>query len=850
MAFIDNILVPAAINFSDPLMLVGFLAAGVPVMLHLLNRVRSPVVQFPTLRFLRITAQKTSRRRQLQHWLLLLLRMAVFALIAMAIAGPLVHGGSPLTAYGLIFLMLGGIALMALMAVSFAGALESRKAPRAVDTQGQSPAGSSTTAGPAKAKRTLGTALSALLLLVGALAALFALFGLSTDSILPSSGGSFNGDSTACVIILDNSQSMLMQQGTGTRLEQSLAVTRELLTRVINPAEFAVLLTNPGRQPVADHLTTNRIGVLGRLNTTNSLGQARPMQELVRRAVDLLKSADQPNHVLVIISDFAGPAATDLQAFAPLKKDPNLQLVLMPQAAATTPDDVGVRSLAISSGQAVVGSTIYFKAQAVNNGQTAVVPDFVLKVDGQAQPDSKVHVQLAPSGATGSQGTLRLAYKLAQAGDHVFTLQLVVPSNAMPWADSRSLALHVASQVKVLVLGPSALMASDSTAFYVDAALAPFGPQTAANKGQPIWSVQPTYASAANLSQFNLSRYGAIFLCDVPSISPAMADELHSFVTAGGRICWLLGPAVNASEYNQVLANTRQLLPGDLQGPVSQPAGNNVSWIDLKSHVFANLYDNQDPFRRIVVVGRWALADNSPAFGRTLSKLDDDGLFLTRQKQGQGRIYTFFSTPGGGWTNFASTSAFLPMMVRIALGSAAGSSLHTSYQPQQIVAIPVAAGTPADLSVNVRAPRSSLPINVKTSLTAEGRPQWLYTHTLLTGIYHWRTFDHKQSGIFVVNPPSEEVAIRPVAAKVIAGEAPKGQHVYIAATAEELLQELQKAAHGSSLEPGVLALVLILAILEALFANRYRPMLRPAGSGEEVDRTALRPAEQALSSTV
>ena len=850
MAFIDNILIPAAINFSDPLMLVGFLAAGVPVMLHLLNRVRSPVVQFPTLRFLRITAQKTSRRRQLQHWLLLLLRMAVFALIAMAIAGPLVHGGSPLTAYGLIFLMLGGVALMALMAVSFAGALESRKTPGATEAQPQNAGGSNAATSPAKAKHTIGTALSAMLLLVGALAALFALFGLSSDSILPSSGGSFNGDSTACVIILDNSQSMLMQQGTGTRLEQSLAITRDLLTRVINPAEFAVLLTNPGEQPVANHLTTNRVGVLGRLNTTSSLGKARPMQELVRRAVDLLRSADQPNHVLVMISDFAGPAAADLQALAPLKKDPNLQLVLMPQASATAPDDVGVRSFAISSGQAVVGSTIYFKAQVANNGQTAVVPDFVLKVDGQRQPGSKVHVQLAPSGANGSQNTLRLAYKLAKAGDQVFTLQLAVPSNAMSWADNRSLALHVASQVKALVLGPSSQIASDSTAFYVNAALAPFGPTNAAANGQAIWSVQPTYASTANFTHVNLSRYQAIFLCDLPSIAPTIADELHSFVNAGGRICWLLGPAVNPSEYNRVLAAARRLLPGDLQGPVSQPAGNNVSWVDLKSHVFADLFDNQDPFRRIVVVGRWALADNNPAFGRTLSKLDDDGLFLTRQKQGQGRIYTFFSTPGGGWTNFASTSAFLPMMVRIALGSAAGSSLRTSYQPQQSVVIPVAAGTAGGISVNVQAPGSSLPINVKASLTAGGRPQWIFTHTLLTGIYHWRTFDHKQRGIFVVNPPSDEVAIRPVAAKVIAGEAPKGQHVYIAATAEQLRQDLQKAAHGSSLEPGVLALVLILAILEALFANRYRPVLRSAGSGEEVDHSALKPAEQALSGSL
>ena len=65
----------AAMHFSDPVMLLGLLAAGIPVLLHLLNRVRSPIVHFPTLCFLRVTAQKTSRKRQVQQFMLLLLRI-------------------------------------------------------------------------------------------------------------------------------------------------------------------------------------------------------------------------------------------------------------------------------------------------------------------------------------------------------------------------------------------------------------------------------------------------------------------------------------------------------------------------------------------------------------------------------------------------------------------------------------------------------------------------------------------------------------------------------------------------------------------------------------------------------
>src|SRR5277367_2797737 len=130
----------AAISFSDPLMLVGLLAAGLPVALHLLNRIRSPIIPFPTLRFLKITAQKTSRRRQVQQYLLLLLRMAVFAMIAMAVAHPLIRGGSASLAYSFIAMFLGGIALLVLAGAWGSTAIAQSKNRTATETTAASSA--------------------------------------------------------------------------------------------------------------------------------------------------------------------------------------------------------------------------------------------------------------------------------------------------------------------------------------------------------------------------------------------------------------------------------------------------------------------------------------------------------------------------------------------------------------------------------------------------------------------------------------------------------------------------------------------------------------------------------------
>ncbi|MBN1553265.1 MAG: BatA domain-containing protein [Phycisphaerae bacterium] len=76
-------------TFLTPLMLLGLAAAGIPLLLHLLSRVRAKEEPFPTLRFLRQCMEKTARRRRIENWLLLLLRCGVLAVPALALAEPI-----------------------------------------------------------------------------------------------------------------------------------------------------------------------------------------------------------------------------------------------------------------------------------------------------------------------------------------------------------------------------------------------------------------------------------------------------------------------------------------------------------------------------------------------------------------------------------------------------------------------------------------------------------------------------------------------------------------------------------------------------------------------------------------
>lgn len=75
-------------QFLAPWMLVGVLTAAVPVVLHLLRRSKPVVVPWAAMSFLRKSMRETSRKIRFRDLLLLLCRMAVLILLALALSRP------------------------------------------------------------------------------------------------------------------------------------------------------------------------------------------------------------------------------------------------------------------------------------------------------------------------------------------------------------------------------------------------------------------------------------------------------------------------------------------------------------------------------------------------------------------------------------------------------------------------------------------------------------------------------------------------------------------------------------------------------------------------------------------
>ena len=76
------------LTLLQPAFLLAGLAAGVPILIHLINRHRALVHRFPALRFLLMADRRTARKFRLYQLLLLALRVLAILLLALLLSQP------------------------------------------------------------------------------------------------------------------------------------------------------------------------------------------------------------------------------------------------------------------------------------------------------------------------------------------------------------------------------------------------------------------------------------------------------------------------------------------------------------------------------------------------------------------------------------------------------------------------------------------------------------------------------------------------------------------------------------------------------------------------------------------
>src|SRR5258705_2925947 len=97
---------------------LGFLGAlgalAIPVIIHLMFRTRARTVDLGTLQFLKIVLRDNARKRRLKRWVLLALRLACVALIALVFARPYLLATEPVEGERIVVVLVDRSASMGL----------------------------------------------------------------------------------------------------------------------------------------------------------------------------------------------------------------------------------------------------------------------------------------------------------------------------------------------------------------------------------------------------------------------------------------------------------------------------------------------------------------------------------------------------------------------------------------------------------------------------------------------------------------------------------------------------------------------------------------------------------------
>jgi hypothetical protein len=81
-------------SFLTPFFFLGALAIGIPILIHLTQKEKKTIVEFPSLMFLRKIAYTSVRRRSIRDLWLLALRIAAILLMMLAFSRPWFRSGT------------------------------------------------------------------------------------------------------------------------------------------------------------------------------------------------------------------------------------------------------------------------------------------------------------------------------------------------------------------------------------------------------------------------------------------------------------------------------------------------------------------------------------------------------------------------------------------------------------------------------------------------------------------------------------------------------------------------------------------------------------------------------------
>ncbi|HYV31544.1 MAG TPA: BatA domain-containing protein [Candidatus Binatia bacterium] len=384
------------------------------------------------------------------------------------------------------------------------------------------------------------------------LLALLAL-ALARPAILSDAKGVFGQSKVTGVIILDQSQSMGMSDGTATRFEKAKKAAEAALDSMPVGSATAVLFASDIVQGAIPEPTFDFNLVRKILREAPLTDRGTDVFPALQKAIDTLKDRLALRKEIYLVTDGQASGWRQLaeiqRALERTKTEIKTHIILVNEHEEK---NLAVTELRLGSGLAPVKQPLRFEAKITNFGKEEARNTRVsLSVDGEP-PSDEFTIDTLAGGATKS---VTLFAKLRSEGFHSVTARL--PEDRQSADDARTVAVRAIKEVKVLLVdGEPGSEPRDSEVFFVKNALAPVPHELAAD-----YFIKTSTITAPELSQARLDDFDATVLANVPDFGEATLRALENYLRRGGGIILFPGDRMNPTFYNEQLFKRRKVLP-------------------------------------------------------------------------------------------------------------------------------------------------------------------------------------------------------------------------------------------------------------------------------------------------
>jgi Mg-chelatase subunit ChlD len=648
------------LTFSNAALMIGLAGAAVPLVLHLLSRARYQSVEWGAMLFLEGLESRQQYSGRVNQVLLLALRMGMVALLAIALAEPVLQQWSPepdsagtalrAADRGQLLCVVGAIFCAAVAVWMILLAARSGARWR----QGMA----------------LLAAIVAGVAAVG-LARRSATWDAEVRRLLAQQPAARPADPSLrqridSVILLDCSAGMNFEENGHTRFDLARGAAKQILAGLHRGDRVALMLLGRHQSDAELEPTADLQSVADRIDAARTGHASADLADGLLKAQELLDREGAAARDLYIVCDRRASNWRSANDYfithrwpeSVRKSNAAVRLFIVPVGDADA-DNLSVESIALNNPPAIVGQPADVTVDVHNYGATAraAVP-LTVSINGRAVFDTTVsvaaggvaHVSVPLPGRTMvAPGPQSVSAEIRTAGYRD--------------DDRLDAVVDAIDPIRVLVLSGDEYDGAASGQFRSEAdflrlALSP--ERTLHRGGQDPCKVDVVEADFWPTD--GLAPYQVVILANVERFTTAQAREIEQYVYGGGGLLIAPGSLARVENYDLHLwRDGAGILPADLEDATSADGfeATNIVGYDPATPVFRFLHDQPD-LTLSSTIGRYFPTGNISSDSRVLAWYTSGSPFLLESRAGRGKTLLMTTSLDADWSTLPLSSFYLP----------------------------------------------------------------------------------------------------------------------------------------------------------------------------------------------